>query len=532
MDLGSNSFKMTVAQWAPEINKNKPFRVLHKERYPIQLGGSVFEQGEISPKDFKLAFKAVEKMQARLRDFSSPILRCVATSAIRDARNGQEFVLRLKSSLGLPVEVISGHEEARLIAQGLNLEYPKIKKGMLIDIGGGSTEIAAFGSQREWGEKFRHSLKVGSVRLATKFFYKGTRKARDLEKIRKFVRAGLKLQRPESIDRFVGSAGTIQSLGQIFNSGQSPTRTQVIRRGELDLWILKNLKAPEEAIRKRYKLQPSRARVIVPGAIILSEVMHWLAAKEIVVTGMSLRDGVMVDLVQRWNSHLQRTLKSSRAPSRGLKFHQLERDKKLIGYLEDTVRHFHGGLEHAAHVARLSLSVFDQMISPRTAMEPDERNYLLAAAYLHDIGRIVSESGHQKHSAYIVKSLPIPGFSPLERKIVALIALYHRKETPNKKDPLPLGIRGLHADQVRRLAAILRLVDGLDKNHLQNTDGISIRFSKKQAFVELQQWEPEKMDQEYFRDKASYFEEYFGCKLVFFVHHKRKTKRSEVLRLH
>lgn len=523
MDLGSNSFKMTVAQWAPEISKKRPFRVLHKERYPIQLGASVFSTGQISAKDFKLAFKAIEKMQARLRDFSSPILRVVATSAIRDAANGREFVNYVRSNLGVAIEVISGNDEARLIAHGLNLEYPRVRRGLLIDIGGGSTEVASFGSDPAWALKYCHSFKVGSVRLATQFFQKKDRKKRELEKVRRQVRNSLRLIRPENIDRLVGSAGTIQSLGQIFAGNQ---RVQVIRKSLLDAWIESNFKASSDSISKRYKLQPSRARVIVPGAIVLSEIMTWLGARELTVTGMTLRDGVMVDLVTQWNAETRKTLARSAASTRVPLGPDAMTDRELLKFLESTVAKFQGNLSHAAHVARLAVSVYDQMLGPRAPFLPEERRYLLAASYLHDIGKIIGEAAHQKHGAYIIRNLRIPGFSPLECKKIALMCLFHRKDTPTKKDPLPLDIRGIHADQVRRLTAILRLVDGLDKDLNQNTDAIAIRFSKKQAFIELQQWAPERMDQEYFRDKAAYFEELFECKIVSFVHHKRRSMRG------
>ena len=227
MDLGSNSFKMTVAQWAPELSRSRPFRVLHKERHPIQLGLSVFSNGEISPKDWKEAIKALAKMQGRIRDFSSPILRVVATSAIRDAANGREFVKEVRERLGIPIEVISGIEEARLIAQGLEWEFPRIGRGLLVDIGGGSTEVAAFG--KNWEENFCHSFKVGSVRVASQYFQ--SRKNIDLEKLRRMIQNQLRQFPPKRIEKLIGSAGSIQSLGRILSSSRP---TPVIKKSTLD----------------------------------------------------------------------------------------------------------------------------------------------------------------------------------------------------------------------------------------------------------------------------------------------------------
>ncbi|MBS1983939.1 MAG: Ppx/GppA family phosphatase [Bdellovibrionales bacterium] len=514
MDLGSNSFKMTVAQWSPDQKRN-PFRILHKERHPIQLGHSVFKNGRISDRDFKEGLKALAKMQVRLRDFASPVLRVVATSAIRDSSNGRDFVQQARNTLGIPIEVISGPEEARLISHGLSLEYPAVKRGLLIDIGGGSTEVAHFGLG--WENPFCHSFRVGSVRLATKFFG-GARKPQ-LHVVRKAVASHLKLVAPGKIEKLVGSAGTIQSLGEILGKGRGPL---VIKRAELDDWIASNLRQKPEVLVKQHGLTPSRARVVVPGAIVLSEVMRWLGRVEITVTAMTLRDGIMVDLVENWQAAETRILKGGTLPSKS----PLRRreDTEFLKHLEATVQRFKGDMGHANHITALALSVFDQMRAQKFPFGLEERRILMVAAYLHDIGKIISEGGHQKHSAYILRNLRFPGMTPLDSKKAALVALYHRKDAPPKKDPLPGDLRGVHAEQVRRMVAILRLADGLDESHTQNVRAIKLSFSRKQALMELLQSKPDATNLDYFRDKAAYFEELFGLKIVSFVQHRRVKK--------
>ena len=508
MDLGSNSFKMTVAQWDPQASPRHPFRILHKERHPIQLGGSVFANGRISDKDFKEGLKAIEKMQFRLRDFASPILRVVATSAIRDSVNGRDFVHQVKTLLGIPIEVISGAEEARLIRHGLTLEYPAVKRGLLIDIGGGSTEVACFGGS--WKDPFCHSFKLGSVRLATKFFGAGNKPL--LANVRKFVAASLKFSAPHTVEKLVGSAGTIQSLGEIL----TPSRTiREIKLTALDAWIKANFSKPASHFVKNHDLTPSRARVVIPGAVILSEVLHWLKQDSLVVTGMTLRDGLMVDLVEKWQASEKRILKGV-VPASESKISPKQTERQLLKFLEATAQRFHVDLSHANHIAGLALSVFDQMAQQGFSFSAEDRRILMVAAYLHDIGQIISDGAHQKHSCYIIRNLRIPEFSPLDCKMAALVALYHRKEPPPKKD-LPDEVKGVHAEQVRRLSAILRLADGLDETHTQAVRAVKLRFSKKQALLELMQRHSTRMNLDYFRDKAAYFEEFFDVKVVSFV---------------
>lgn len=507
MDLGSNSFKMTVAQWAPELSRLRPFRVLHKERHAIQLGASVFLSGKISPKDRREALKALAKMQARLRDFSSPVLRVVATSAIREATNGREFLREVRSRLGLPLEIISGPEEARLIAQGLEWEYRKIRRGLFIDIGGGSSEVATFGPG--WnGHAFAQSFRIGSVRLATQFFTKKSKM--DLDKARAYLKNLWRMPPPQRVEKLIGSAGTIQSLGKIFKTSRGTT---VIRKRALDQWILATCKKTPTWIAKQYDIAPSRARIVVPGALVLSELMTWLKLNEITVTEMTLRDGMMVDLVKNWQND-KRVMSENVDVKIGARRSE---EKTLLRFLEVSANRFQVDLGHARHMAVLALSLFDQMIKAGVALSSEERRYLLVAAYLHDCGKIVSEAAHHKHSAYIIRHLPIPGMNPLEWKKCALIALYHRKETPPKRNPLPGDVAGVHAEHVRRMTALLRLVDGLDEDRTQKVESFQLRLSKKQALLELQQRSSDALDMDYFREKFSYFEELFGVKVVSFV---------------
>ncbi len=512
MDLGSNSFKMTVAQWAPELNRRQPFRVLHKERHPIQLGKSVFESGKISPKDFKDGLKAIFKMQARLRDFSSPILRVVATSAIRDSANGREFVKEVRAQLGIPIEVISGTEEAKLIARGLEWEYPRVQKGLLIDIGGGSTEIAAFG--KAWDSTFCHSLKMGSIRLQT--VMPRIKSAQDLLRTRKVVKNLLRQEAPLGMEKLIGSAGAIQSLGKILGNKRP---LSIIKKADLDLWIDNSIGMSAKDFVEAYDLAPSRARIVLPGAIILSEILAWLGRKECNVTDMTLRDGLLVDLVGNWqlseNQILHKTTltRSSSIKNVG--------DKRFLKHLEERAQHYNLDLAHARHVATLATSLFDQLKSAGARFSDEERKYLLVASYLHDVGKIISVDRHHHHSAYIIRHTQFPELTQLENKKCALIALFHRKEEPGKKSSLPWGISGIHADQVRRMTALLRLADGLDEDHTQNIDSLAIKVRKKQALLELVQMRPDPLNLGYFKEKAGYFEELFGVKIISFVHPRR-----------
>jgi len=284
---------MTVAQYVG-ANKKVPFKIIHKERHPVQFGGSVFEDKLISNRHRILGLKALKKMKDNLERFNMPLVRIVGTSAIREARNGSAYVKEVYEKLGLPIRVITGIEEASIIAQGLEWEYPFVDRGLLVDIGGGSTEVAPFGEG--WPKHAtQESFRMGSVRLAlqwesSKKSKKGEALLRD--RARKIFCAK---KTPPKFDYLVGSAGAIQSLGQILSDQK---KNAVIHRGDLDDWIAGNFSKDARTLRLEYGLAPSRARVLVPGAIILSEVLAWLKEEDIFVTEMTLRNGLLVDFVE------------------------------------------------------------------------------------------------------------------------------------------------------------------------------------------------------------------------------------------
>jgi len=296
LDLGSNSFKMTVAQYVG-MRRKVPFKIIHKERHPVQLGASVFDKKIISTPHWTMAFKAIKRMRDNLVRFNMPLVRVVGTSALRDARNGAAFVEAVRVKLGLKIHVISGLQEARVIAQGLEWEYPFVERGVLVDIGGGSTEVAQFG--RGWKRLDQESFQMGSVRLALKWDLLRKKKGTEA-KLRENVRGVLsKRKPPRNFEYLVGSAGAIQSLGSILCARK---KNAVIHKTDLDDWIAHSFHEDSRSLQDAYGLAPSRARVLVPGAIILSEALAWLKEEDIFVTEMTLRNGLLVDCVESLKS--------------------------------------------------------------------------------------------------------------------------------------------------------------------------------------------------------------------------------------
>ncbi len=310
-----------------------------------------------------------------------------------------------------------------------------------------------------------------------------------------------KVRPPKNFERLVGSAGTLQSLGEIFGAASGPV---ALRRDRLDAWIEENLDAKPSLLERRWGLAPSRARVVVPGALVLSEILRWLKRDAIVVTSMTLRDGLLVDLVAKWRDEEKALRRVSVEKARGA----LERSfgEALLGYLDRTAGRFGLDRVRAAHTGRLAVRLFDELRRAGFRFGANERLYLFVVAYLYRCGEIVSKESPIRHSAYILKHLEIPGFAERERELFALIALGQRKEGLSARALASAAIKGRAALEAQRVCALLRLALALDPQGRGAVEDVAVRRSGKRVSLDLRGTRGELSDAASFAEAARAFE--------------------------
>jgi exopolyphosphatase/guanosine-5'-triphosphate,3'-diphosphate pyrophosphatase len=336
---------------------------------------------------------------------------------------------------------------------------PLSERSLILDIGGGSTEIiSARGEEPEssW------SLQLGSVRL-TEFFIESDPPSRKQAKlIDEAVQDSLAQVDPLLIGKYkriIGAAGTTSAVAQLARriSGSEPISslpvgTEQVRR------VLEWLRGASAKERKKLGVDDQRNDIIYAGAAIAEGVMRKLRVEELQITSRGLRDGAMADLVRR-------TVRP-----RGAHLHQemvvldgLRAFGRRCGYRE----------EHAEQVAQLSLSIFDQTREVHRLGE-EERSLLHAAAMLHDVGAFVSYNRHHKHSYYLLYHADLPGFTDRERELIATIARYHRRSSPKDRHEEFQRLTPEERIVVRRLAAVLRVADGLDRGHRRHVRSVKV----------------------------------------------------------
>jgi exopolyphosphatase/guanosine-5'-triphosphate,3'-diphosphate pyrophosphatase len=475
LDLGSNALRLRVVEAAaPNAEGRSQLALLPGEgtstwrevvslRAPVRLGAEVFTTGKLAPTSIGQACSALREFRTAMDTAKVDAYRATATSAVREAQNGATLVERARREAGIELEIIEGVEEARLIQLAVVRQLAlHDRKALLIDLGGGSTEITFL----DHGQSaFSMSLPLGTVRLLETVLKGakslGKEQGRLLGEMVDRALAEVKphITKGTAFDVVVGTGGNIDTLAEL-----CPLKPDKGDKGHaktaIDLAALRPLftklcaMTPSER-KDAYGLRPDRADTIVPAACILLKVAELFKAPSVLAPGIGLKDGILEELVDKH-------------------FHVWDTEREAQSVIDACLRlgnRYHFDEAHGRLVAKLAGLLFDDLQSIHHFGER-ERLLLRAAAILHDIGDFVRYDGHHKHSYYLIQHSDIMGLSPDERAIVANTARYHRKGPPDPSHPT---FRELDKDgrgKVRGLAAILRIADALDREHLGKVDSV------------------------------------------------------------
>ncbi len=467
IDIGTNSFHLVIAK----IDSKKRFTVLTRLKEVVRLGSSSKDMKHISPEAIERGVETLKRIKLICDSYNADII-AVATSATREALNKQEFLSRVLTETGIEINIVSGYEEARLIYLGV-LQSLDIynKKILLVDIGGGSTELLV----GERGEvKFASSLKVGAVRLTHKFSLNEKVEKSDLKNARQFVNGAInqtiRTIKNEDYELTVGSSGTINNIGAIISAGDNPEADYDIN---LNGFVIKK-KAFQNALDKIYDaetlderlkipgLDPKRADIITAGAVILEQIFDDLGIEKMTLSSYALREGIIMNYIQ------QRSGEYDFGHLTDVRYNSVVYLGELTNY--DKV--------HAMQVMKLANKIFD-FVKLKFALTDDEREYLEAASLLHDVGYHISHTDHHKHSYYLIRNAEMMGFNDKEIEIIANTARYHRKSHPKLKHEGFNKLDSQSKEIVKKLGGILRIADALDRSHKSIVNDLEINIKDK-----------------------------------------------------
>ncbi|MDD2581730.1 MAG: Ppx/GppA phosphatase family protein [Desulfuromonadaceae bacterium] len=468
IDIGTNSIRCIVV----EVDPQGRYMILDDEKATVRLGENLAVSGAISAAAFARAVDAMSRIRKLIDGLKVMEVEAVATSAVRSASNGEELVGVLTRELGREIRIISGDEEAELVALSVRHNFDMSgKRYMIIDIGGGSVEImSAVGNHVE----SCFSLELGAVRMTDRFMVSDPVRESEIAKLRRFVRAELKTvfaeERP-TVQTFICSGGTITALaGMVMNMRKQAYSTShgfEVLRSEVVHLLAMLVRKDVKSLRNIPGLNPDRADIIIAGLIVIDELMKYFGANMMLVNERGIREGLVIRCMRRLkllpDSTAQRNWKES---------------------VLEFARSCHFDEPHSRHVAKVSLSIFDAL-AKQFGLKKNDRRLLEAAALLHDVGYFISYNSHHKHSHHLIRHAELLGFSPREREMMALIARYHRKSLPKKKHPEYDRLELKDQQTVSRLGGILRLSDGLDRRRSGLVEVVGLNQSGSTFIVKL-----------------------------------------------
>jgi exopolyphosphatase/guanosine-5'-triphosphate,3'-diphosphate pyrophosphatase len=489
IDVGSNASRLVVA----EATTPDDVRILHQDRRPVRMGHRVFVTGKLDPGAIDECVEAMRGFAQKLEELEVEHYRAVVTASARDADNAQELLSRVQSA-GIQLEAIDGTEEARLVKLAVERKLPlRDRRALLVDLGGGSLELSEVHHDEV---RFSTSLEIGTVRLLESFLDGGKPVSKAQERV--LVEYLNRMLQPvaqdflrRSYDLVAGTGGNFDSIAELCPTphAQIPT-IDVTKARQIQARMVKMTAAQR---RKAFGLRPDRADVIVPALYVLSAVADIARTGAIVAPGVGLKEGILAHLVDRhfraWDPRLDEHLATRAAIQLGRRYHFDE--------------------PHATQVDRLACQLFDRL-TPLHKLGPEDRVLLRVASLSHDIGDFIEYAAHHKHTQYILEHSDLMGLSPEHRRVAGCIARYHRRAAPSPKHE---GFGKLSAEsqrKVRKLSAILRLADALDRGHRSKVQKLDIAPSAQEVVVlahgredlSLEVWTAER--------KAALFEETFG----------------------
>jgi len=483
IDVGSNSIRLVVA----EYHHDTGLSIIDEVKEQPRLAAGVASSGALDPVASEHAVQALRRMVEVCQRRDVKRVRAVATSAVREAANGDAFLERVRTELGLELEIIDGQTEALLSYRSVAHHFPLTNDRTIIaDIGGGSLELV--GAVDGLIELSR-SLPLGAVRLTEMYLNGASRPFRQIKELRREIRKQLRRgleERDWTAANLIGSGGTFTNLARMAaarrgKSAADPVHGVTVATGEVEhlLERLTSMKPDERA--QVPGLNPNRADIILAGLAVVAELLDMIDGRRVAISAFGLREGLLLEMA------------GATAPPAS---------EDPLRLAREFAHRCGADLMHAEQVRFLALILFDYLAEPLGA-DHGESAILEAAAVLHEVGQLVSYREHHKHSFQLILHAERLNLPARDRLMVAHVSRYHRKRGPTKKHREFASLNPAEQGVVRRMSALLRVADGLDRGGSAavgslavdiQPDQLTITIRPKQpgADLELERWTAER----------------------------------------
>lgn len=507
IDAGSNAIRLVIAR----ATSPQDIEILESERAAVRLGHNAFTRHLLDDETISNAARVFRHFRDRMDRHQVTAYRAVATAAAREVRNYRKLMERIRRKSGIELEVIGSEEEARLVCSAVQWALgDKVQPRVIFDLGGGSLEINFFdrGTLVE-----RVALPLGTIRLMETYSIDGAIDEDRERRLKMHVMALLKsaMPSPPNLSRAiaVASGGNAEALVRIA-PGPMAGRTPAINVRLLKDQTLRLLQLDVPGRMRAFRVRKDRAEVIGIAAIIIATVAKWLELRSILVPGVGVREGLLLDLVaEQYSCGVSSEEEKDRA-------------EELLAGARWFASRLNYDARHAEQVTRLALSLFDQL-RPIHELGPEDRLLLEIAAMLHDIGHFVNKKSHNRHGEYLIRNSDIPGLRGWRRDAVGALVRYHNcKSEPQIEHASYAALDGSRRREVRLLTSLLRIAEKLESEHAQRVEGVDVQIAGHRAVFLIRAAEGTRLDVAGLERKAALFEKEFHLKAEF-----RRAQRKE-----
>jgi len=463
LDMGATAIRMLVAELPPGESP----RILEEASRAVLLGKDAFTSGRLGSTTIEATLRALEGFRRIMDSYGVVRYRAVATSAVREAINRDTFLDRVRLRAGIDVEVIDGSEENRLsylaVREALR-DHQAMTEGdaLLVEVGGGSADLSYL---RRGEPVYSGTYALGAVRMRQNLaaFHGGhEQRARLFHRTVRNVVEDIRREFPlREARHFLATGGDArfaadQIAAEPIGSQDGAHGARAIPRERFLSFCEETVALDDEQLVEAYRLPLADVETLVPALIVYRELLLETQAATVLVPHATLRAGLLLDM--------------SRADT-GQGIEDLSR--QVLASAEALGERFHYDARHAHQVARLAVSLFDDLRSEH-GLQARDRLRLEVAALLHDIGIFVNLRGHHKHAQYILSVSEIFGLSRDDMAVISNVARYHRRAAPNKSHLPYMALDSEARVQVNKLAAILRVANALDADHLQKLSAVRV----------------------------------------------------------
>jgi len=500
VDIGASAIRLVVAEILPDSQ----FRILEEASRGVLLGKDTFTHGRLTPPTAEAAIRALEGYRKIMESYGVGVCRAVATSAVREAANRDGFLDRVRMRTGLEVEVIDGSEENRLTylaVRGALRDHESLRQGatLVVEVGGGSTEISLLRS----GEPvFAGTYALGAIRMRQNFAaWRGShdRRIRLLRRSIQNVVEDIKREMPlAEAAQFVALGGDVRfAAARLRGEEAEEGVVAALGREEFGSFCDEVAALEVDDLVQRYRLAPADAETLAPALLAYRELLLETEAQRVMVPEASLRLGLLLDML----------------PAAGVRGVE-DFDRQVLASAEAMAVKYRCDMAHARVVAHLAGRLFDELRTEH-GLAARDRLLLQAAALLHEVGTYIHRRSHHKHSQYILSMSDVFGLTREDMALIGNVARYHRRALPQKSHPLYMSLDRETRVRINKLAAMLRVANALDADHLQCVRDLKVIREEDGWVLEVQGTGDLTMERHAMQARADLFLEVFGQKLGF-----------------